>query len=99
MNSIGKIPAALVFAGSAAGFAQLAAAQGVSQNATITRIDPAGLVQAHRATKVVGASVVNDQNERIGTVDDLLIKSDGTNRVVFAVISVGGFLGVGGKNI
>jgi len=99
MNRIGELAVSLATAGALLAGIGLAAAQGASQTVVITRIDPAGLVQAHRATKVIGASVVNEQNEKVGSVDDLLIQTDGNNRVVFAVISVGGFLGVGGKNI
>ena len=48
-----------------------------------------------RISKVIGSTVYNDQNEKVGTVDDLIMK-DG-NRIVIAVISVGGFLGIGNK--
>jgi hypothetical protein len=36
--------------------------------------------------------VVNGKNEKIGTLDDLIV---GKDRVLFAVIQVGGFLGIG----
>jgi hypothetical protein len=49
----------------------------------------------YRASKVIGAAVDNAQNQQIGTVDDIVL--DGQNKAAFAVISVGGFLGVGGK--
>jgi len=48
-----------------------------------------------RLGKVVGATVYNDQNQSVGSVDDVLMGSD--HRASTAVISVGGFLGVGGK--
>jgi sporulation protein YlmC with PRC-barrel domain len=48
-----------------------------------------------RASKVIGTSVYNDQNEKIGSVDDILMGQD--QRANIAVISVGGFLGIGGK--
>jgi sporulation protein YlmC with PRC-barrel domain len=48
-----------------------------------------------RASKLIGSAVYNDQNEKVGSVDDLIIK-DG-NRIVMAVVSVGGFLGIGNK--
>ena len=48
-----------------------------------------------RASKLIGSAVYNDQNEKIGNVDDLIVK-DG-NRIVMAVVSVGGFLGLGTK--
>lgn len=48
-----------------------------------------------RASKLIGSAVYNDQNEKIGSVDDLIVK-DG-NRIVMAIVSVGGFLGMGNK--
>jgi hypothetical protein len=49
-----------------------------------------------RASKVVGASVYNDQNQLIGSIDDVLM-SDSSHKADTAVISVGGFLGMGSK--
>ena len=46
-----------------------------------------------RASKVVGLNVYNDNNESIGSINDLLTDKSGNIKV--AVISVGGFLGVG----
>jgi uncharacterized protein YrrD len=42
---------------------------------------------------LVGASVYNDQNQRIGKIDDMIVSPDG--KVSVAVIDVGGFLGLG----
>ncbi|WP_216856125.1 PRC-barrel domain-containing protein, partial [Acidisphaera sp. S103] len=47
-----------------------------------------------RTSKIVGSSVYNDQNEKIGSVDDLVIGSDHS---IHAVLSVGGFLGMNAK--
>lgn len=49
-----------------------------------------------RASKVVGASVYNDQNQSIGSIDDVLM-NDNDHKAATAVISVGGFLGMGSK--
>ena len=49
-----------------------------------------------RASKVVGASVYNEQDQSIGSVDDVLM-SDSDHKAGTAVISVGGFLGMGSK--
>jgi sporulation protein YlmC with PRC-barrel domain len=46
-----------------------------------------------RASKVVGLSVYNDKNEKIGSINDLLMDKSGSIKA--AVIGVGGFLGVG----
>jgi sporulation protein YlmC with PRC-barrel domain len=48
-----------------------------------------------RASKIVGASVYNDQNEKIGSVDDVLIGSN--DDISGVVLSVGGFLGIASK--
>jgi sporulation protein YlmC with PRC-barrel domain len=46
-----------------------------------------------RASKVVGLSVYNDNNESLGSINDLLTDKNGNIKGV--VIGVGGFLGVG----
>src|ERR1700681_1582590 len=68
-------------------------AQGVSQSVEITRVDVQKLAAGYRASKVIGSSVTNDANETIGKIDDLLVSSDGKDP--FAVLSIGGFLGMG----
>jgi sporulation protein YlmC with PRC-barrel domain len=46
-----------------------------------------------RTSKVVGLSVYNDNNESIGSINDLLTDKSGSIKAV--VLGVGGFLGVG----
>jgi hypothetical protein len=46
-----------------------------------------------RASKVVGLNVYNNENESIGSINDLL--TDKSGNIKAAVIGVGGFLGVG----
>src|SRR5258708_28898609 len=46
-----------------------------------------------RASKLVGLSVYNDNNESIGAINDLLTEKDGKVKAV--VIGVCGFLGIG----
>jgi sporulation protein YlmC with PRC-barrel domain len=50
-----------------------------------------------RSSKLVGTSVYGTDNTNIGDINDVLIGSDGTVRAV--VVGVGGFLGVGEKNV
>jgi sporulation protein YlmC with PRC-barrel domain len=50
-----------------------------------------------RSSKLVGASVYGPDNASIGEVNDVLIGNNGNVRAV--VIGVGGFLGVGEKNV
>jgi len=53
------------------------------------------LQSGFRISKLIGSAVYNDQNEKIGSVDDLVTK-DGS-QIIIAVVSVGGFLGMGNK--
>jgi sporulation protein YlmC with PRC-barrel domain len=46
-----------------------------------------------RASKVVGLNVYNDNNESVGSINDMLMEKGGNIKAV--VIGVGGFLGVG----
>ena len=47
-------------------------------------------------------TVVNDQNEKIGKVDDLILspgKAGNTPAATFAIVGVGGFLGIGKREV
>jgi hypothetical protein len=68
-------------------------AQGVPQSVEITKVDVQKVAAGYRASKVIGSSVVNDANQTIGKIDDLLVTRDG--KEPYAVLSVGGFLGMG----
>src|ERR1700753_160241 len=72
-----------------------ALSQGAPQTLSIMRVDPQSLATGYRTSKVVGSTVVNEANETVGTIDDLIVTP--TEKVPFAVLSVGGFLGVGSK--
>ncbi len=51
--------------------------------------------QQLRANKVIDASVYNDQDHKIGSVNELLIGS--ADDISSALLSIGGFLGIGSK--
>jgi sporulation protein YlmC with PRC-barrel domain len=55
-------------------------------------VDVVAVAQGLRTGDLKGKPVMNERNERIGTVDDLII---GKDRVLFAILEVGGFLGLG----
>lgn len=55
--------------------------------------DTSSLHGTWRTSKVVGLSVYNDNNESIGSINDLLMDKSGNIKAV--VLGVGGFLGVG----
>lgn len=48
-----------------------------------------------RVSKIVGATVYGSDTKDLGTINDLVMTKD--DQVTLAVVSVGGFLGVGSK--
>jgi PRC-barrel domain len=89
-----------ILAGAAALAASLsgpAFAQGAPQTVTLMKVDPASLATGYRASKVIGSTVVNEANETVGTIDDLIVTP--TASVPYAVLSVGGFLGMGSRYV
>ena len=66
-------------------------AQGAPQQ--VAKVDIQSLETAYRGSKIIGATVYNDQNQSVGKIDDLLVSQDG--KAPYAVLSVGGFLGMG----
>jgi hypothetical protein len=63
--------------------------------AQLAEVDVKPLATAYRASKLIEATVVNDENQTIGHLNDLVITP--TQQVLFAVISVGGFLGISSR--
>jgi hypothetical protein len=55
-------------------------------------VDVVAVADGYRASKLRGTKVVNQKNESIGSLDDLVV---GKDRVLFAIIQVGGLLGLG----
>ena len=49
------------------------------------------------ADKLIGADILNPSGDEIGSVKDLVVGPD--NKINKAIIQVGGFLGVGSKNV
>jgi len=49
------------------------------------------------ASRVNGTAVYNTAGERLGDIDDVMIEKQ-TGQVVYAVMSFGGFLGIGDKH-
>jgi sporulation protein YlmC with PRC-barrel domain len=80
----------------AAMLASSAALPVLSQGVELVVVDIHAVADGYRASKLIGSSVVNDQNEKIGTIEDIII---GRDRVLFAVLQVGGFLHLGGHRV
>jgi sporulation protein YlmC with PRC-barrel domain len=79
--------ASLIWLPPAPALSQPAAAQ-------LVVVDVIAVGKGYRVSKLTGRPVVNDKNERIGTIDDFII---GRDRVLFTILQVGGLLGVGSR--
>lgn len=72
-------------------------AQGAPQTISLMKVDPQTLATGYRVSKVVGSTVVNEAGVTVGTINDLIVTP--SEKVPFAVLSVGGFLGMGEKYV
>jgi hypothetical protein len=66
-----------------------AAAQVAPQTVELAKVNVQKLAAGYRASKAIGGSVVNSDNETIGKIDDLLVSSDGKDP--YAVLSMAAF--------
>jgi sporulation protein YlmC with PRC-barrel domain len=65
--------------------------------ASTTTTAPATHAGMWRTSKLIGLNVYNDQNEKLGDINEILL--DPSGKVDGVVIGVGGFLGMGEHNI
>jgi hypothetical protein len=65
-----------------------------SQQVKVVAVDVKQVTEGYRASKIIGAKVQNDKNENIGTLDDIVI---GKQHDLYAILQVGGFLGIGAQ--
>jgi PRC-barrel domain len=93
-RSITLLAGAAVFAAALSG---PAFSQGAPQTLSLMKVDPQSVATGYRTSRVVGSAVLNEANETVGTIDDLIVTP--TEKVPFAVLSVGGFLGMGSKYV
>jgi hypothetical protein len=70
-----------------------------SQVVQLVKVDVNVVAEGYRASRLIGSAVQNDKNERIGTIDEIIIGRDVSKdpKQMFAVLQVGGFLGLGGR--
>jgi hypothetical protein len=64
-----------------------------AQAVELVVVDVKAVARGYRASKLKGANVTSEKNDKVGEIDDIII---GRDRAVFAVLQVGGLLGVGG---
>ena len=62
-----------------------------SQSVELLKVDVTIVAKGHRISKLLSSNVMNDKNEKVGTLDDVIVDHD---RNLFAVLQVGGFLGI-----
>jgi hypothetical protein len=74
--------------------AQVAGTATLGVNVTETRAVAEGW-SAKR--QLIGQTVVNEQGDKIGEIEDLIIAPDG--KVSLAILSVGGFIGIGERRV
>jgi sporulation protein YlmC with PRC-barrel domain len=67
-----------------------------AQAVELVVVDVAAVARGYRASKLTGSNVMNDRDEKIGTLDDLIVGQE-QPRMLFAILQVGGFLGMGGR--
>ncbi len=94
-----SVVAVALIAGAPLAIAQTAAPATPAPMATTADKADAGMMQKetdHRASKLIGTTVYNQANENIGEINDLVISGD---KSVTAILGVGGFLGMGERNV
>jgi len=64
---------------------------------TTTTTAPMATTGQWRASKLIGLNVYNDQNEKLGDINEILLDQSG--KATGVVIGVGGFLGMGQREI
>jgi len=72
-------------------------AQGAPQTVGIAHVDPEAVATGYRASQLIGSSVVNGSDETVGKIDDVIVTQNAKAPV--AILSVGGFLGMGSKKV
>jgi len=79
--------------GAAAAICSVSIGAAQAQAVRLVIVDIKAVSQGYQISKLIGAKVENDKNEKIGSLDDLIVTKD---RDLFAILQVGGFLGLGG---
>ena len=64
-----------------------------AQAVHLVEVDVKVLAKGYRASELIGQTVVNDKDEKIGKIDDLVVDQ---KNAIFAILEVGSFLGIGG---
>lgn len=65
-----------------------------SQEVRLVKVDVSVVDKGLRTSQLKGKTVVNDTGEKVGSIDDVIVGRDNS---LFAVLQVGGFLGIGSR--
>jgi sporulation protein YlmC with PRC-barrel domain len=88
MMSVLSLSAATTFAQATAGQVPLG----------VTQVEMNAVISGWSAKKnLIGKTVVNDQNQKVGKIDDIIIAPD--NAASYAIVGAGGFIGVGKHDV
>jgi hypothetical protein len=68
----------------------------LAQAVRLVAVDVMAVGEGYRMSKLTGTNVQNDKEEKIGTLDDFIVTKE---KKLFAILQVGGFLGLGGHLI
>lgn len=66
------------------------------QGVQLVKVDVSVVGKGLRTSKLLGQSVVNDKDQKIGSLDDIVV---GDDHSLYAVLQVGGFLGLGSHRV
>jgi sporulation protein YlmC with PRC-barrel domain len=66
------------------------------QGVELVKVDVSVVGKGLRTSKLLGQSVVNDKDQKIGSLDDIVV---GDDHSLYAVLQVGGFLGLGSHRV
>ena len=65
----------------------------------IVVVDVKAVSRGYRLSTFIGSYVYNDDDQEVGTLEDLVVDRDQRDKIAFAILEVGGFLGLGAKGI
>jgi sporulation protein YlmC with PRC-barrel domain len=85
-----------ILCGALLAFATVIGSPAWAQEGTKKKGDNIKVEKVYRANTIKGMGVWNLEGDKVGTVDELVIDIE-KGQVVYAALSVGGFLGVGDK--
>src|SRR5690349_7055385 len=68
----------------------------LAADVTLVVVALAELRTTYPTSELLGRLLINDVGDEIGHVEDLMIEDD---RLAFAILSVGGFLGIGAHKV